>query len=44
MGGIDGAVGESGLLRRSGSGWIATVSKTFLDAPIPRASKAFILA
>lgn len=35
---------ESGLSRRSGSGWIATVSKTCFDAPIPRASNAFILA
>ena len=40
---MDGAVGESGLSRRS-SGWSATVSRTCLDAPIPRASKAFILA
>ena len=35
---------ESGLSRRSGSGCIATVSKTCFDAPIPRASNAFILA
>ncbi len=42
---MDGAVGESGLSRRcSGSEWIVTGSKTCLDAPIPRASKAFILA
>jgi hypothetical protein len=42
---MDTAVGEYGRSRRcSGSGWIATLSRTSLDAPVPRASNAFILA
>lgn len=48
MGGIAAAEGECGRSRRcSGSAdsdWIATLSKTSLDAPVPRASNAFIRA
>jgi hypothetical protein len=42
---MDAAEGVSGLSRRcSGSECIATLSSTSFDAPVPRASKAFILA
>lgn len=47
MGGMDATVGECGRSRRcsgSGSEWTATLSSTCFDAPVPRASNAFILA
>jgi hypothetical protein len=45
IGGMDAADGECGRSRRcSGSEWIATLLRTSLDAPVPRASNAFILA
>jgi hypothetical protein len=48
IGGIDAAEGECGLSRRcsgwADSDWIATLSRISLDAPLPRASNAFIRA